>query len=1373
MRYIKKLSLLAFSVIFFYSNNSNAQYNMQNLTVFDCEGTLTDSEANLTTTGYYNHNENFSFTICPPGALAITITFTFFETEPNFDYVRIFDGPDTNSPLIGGPFSGINLPPVVVSNGCITINFISDNNVAVEGFVLSWESDIVPPVNPIISLPISPTCSTDVLNLILDQNIHCDSILTALINVTGPINQSVNAIPINCVNDSTNTIQLNLVPGLNESGAYSIYFESSIKDVCDDFWTISSSYNFIINDCPLQVNLTTNNDSICIGDNTDIFVQVSGGDSTSYNYSWSPLLPANAGPHNVSPNVTTTYYVIVDDAGPAQTQIDSLTIYVLPLPIPQNDTTVCETSADFNLSATPPGGWWSGFAIINGGQGLFSPSFSGPGTHTVNYGYSGCSDTTHVIVLEIDAGSDISACPNAPIFNLNSALTTPGGTWGGCSCIQSNGNISVGPIPTTISAIYTLPNGCSDTLDVIIENIITQPDDTICQKSSDYQLTYSPVNGYWHKQPTLPQQSSSCTNSIILFPNVDNFESGLISWTQDPLNDFDLIVNSGGTPSGGTGPGSAYEGTNYIYTEASGSNNPFKRSGIISPCLNLSAYSNPILHFWYHMYDNPSNGLNQGTFSVDISTNNGTSWTNDIWTKSGSQGNQWLEATIDLSNYNSADVLIRLRIITGDSWQSDVAIDMLSILGGPITANGMFLSNAADSGLHTLIYTIQGCTDTVNMYVKPVDAGNDLDVCPTQTSFNLIGVPFGGIWIGTHITNPTSGLFNPSLGLGIDTVIYSVTGCTDTTLISVQETSVFLDSLYSCNDGVIISLDSVTILRIPTYGIWNGNGIISSNYPGEFDPTIAGVGAHTIYYSANSCVDSIIFYVAPSSILTDTMICATAANFLLNANPGGGQWTGQGIVNPNTGLFSPTTAGVGTHDILYQSTIGCLDTTTITVYSNPVLSMSGLIDNYCFLDTNIQVNVSPNGGILSGNGTNNMTLTFNPSLAGPGYHIITYSYGSGTCIISIDTIILVGDSLNINAYSSKDSICAGETTTIGINVSGGIGSNYNFNWDNGLGSSFEHNVSPVTSTNYNVIVSDGCSEPVSTPINIFVHPIFSVSFNTSSKQCYGEYGFAKATAIGNSNYSFLWDTNPVQSIDSIFDKVSRKYNVQITDNISGCIINDTVTIPGFRNIIASFSVNKDKCISLLDGTFQFIDYSNIIVNEISSASFWNFGDNHSKPYLNGENPFHTYLDTGTFIVHLVLINNGNCTDTASLKVCILPDKKIFVPNSFTPNHNHCNDEFFTKGVGVFYQFNIKIYKRWGGDIVFESDEIILTDSYSDGNLCNQQNYDVYSYYKMGTWDGKLENGTDAPMGVYAFIIEYKQLKNSEVEIIIGTVTLIK
>ena len=222
-----------------YSFSINAQYSMSNQTVYDCIGTLSDSEANTQQAGWYDHNENFTFTICPNGAASIIIDFSFFNTEPINDYLMIYDGPNSSSPVLAGPFSGVSTPPQITSNGCVTLVFVSDLNVAADGFNLSWETIIDVPDPPALSLPITPTCSITTLNVQLDQNIHCDSVFTANINVGGQINQTVNAIPLTCINDSTDLIQLSLSPGINQSGSYNIYFQSFFKDVCDSIWSLS------------------------------------------------------------------------------------------------------------------------------------------------------------------------------------------------------------------------------------------------------------------------------------------------------------------------------------------------------------------------------------------------------------------------------------------------------------------------------------------------------------------------------------------------------------------------------------------------------------------------------------------------------------------------------------------------------------------------------------------------------------------------------------------------------------------------------------------------------------------------------------------------------------------------------------------------------------------------------------------------------------------------------------------------------------------------------------------------------------------------------------------------------------------------------
>ena len=1353
------------------SQNLYAQYSMSNATVYDCEGTLTDSEANAVNSGWYDHNENFLFTICPNGALSTTINFTFFETEPGNDYVIIYDGPDNTYPVIGGPYSGMTLPPQIVSNGCVTIGFVSDVNVAAPGFELNWRSDVTTPSAPVISLSNPPSCSTNVLTIQLDQKVHCDSVYSSQIGVSGPLNQTINAVPINCINDSTNTIQLNLLPGLNESGVYSIYFESFFKDDCDSIWILSTSYQLIINDCPLQVSINAAPDSvICQGDCVDLYVNVNGGDSTSYSYTWTPPLPNNAGPHNVCPSVNTVYSVTVSDAGPSLDQTDNILITVLTPPVTQPDFSICQTDPPVNLTANPVGGSWSGAGIINSNNGVFSPSGLAPGLYTVTYGFGSCSDDLEITILDINAGTDISACLNAPTFNLNTAMTSPaGGVWSGCSCIQPNGDITVGGVATVITAIYTLPNGCSDTLLVDVGGIITQPDDTLCQKEGIYTLGYSPPNGVWSVMPSNPLQISSCLNPITIFPFEDNFELGLNNWTQDPSNDFDWEINSGGTPSAGTGPAAAFEGFNYIYTEASNGNNPSKKAAIISPCLNLSAYNNPVLHFWYHKYGN-----NQGSFSVDVSTDNGVSWTWNHWYISGNLGNQWQSAAIDLSMFNVSEVRVRLRVITGDGsngqgWQSDVAVDKLSVLGGPVTVEGNFLSNVSDSGIHNLIYSIQGCDDYVDLYVKEINAGADQIVCPSQPPFNLVGSPASGTWSGSNITNPNLGTFDPSIGLGIDVVTYSVNGCIDTTEIRVVDTDIQINSIDFCiNEGPKLFLPAL-VPRAPYNGIWSGPGITNSNYPGEFSPSVAGAGVHLLTYTANNCSDNLIVTVHPNSILVDTLICANSTDLILNVLPSGGTWQGNGILNSNTGLFSPSSLPIGTNYLIYQSLTGCQDTFSIEIYNPPVLSMSGLDDQYCFIDSNIQITVNPVGGVLSGNGINGSI--FNPAIAGTGYHLISYSYGTGNCLQNVDTIVFVSDQIIANTYQSADTICAGDIVSIGVNTSGGIGS-YSFNWDNGLSSSFQHLVAPIFSTDYIVQVSDGCSDAVIDSIQIIVQPTFSNSFITSSKKCYGEMGFAKVLVNPSGSYSYQWDSDPLKISDSLVDFVNKTYQVQITDDISLCSIIDTVTIPGYDNLIASFFPNTTECVSLLSADFQFLDNSIINPYELTLSSHWNFGDGTIIPYVFSENPTHSYVDTGSYLVQLFLENTGGCSDSATYTVCVNPEMKIHVPNSFSPNNDNCNDEFYVKGAGGFYAFNIKIHKRWGSEVIFESNEIIETTASNDGNICNTVMDNNY-YFKMGSWDGVMNNGLDASQGVYPYVITYYLTKESPAATLLGFIVLVK
>lgn len=95
----------------------------------------------------YYDNENYTYAIAPTGASTVSISFSSFDLEVNWDYLYIYDGPNTASPLIG-TYTGTNSPGMVTSSGnSITIRSTSDIATTNPGWYAVWNCTSSPPAN--------------------------------------------------------------------------------------------------------------------------------------------------------------------------------------------------------------------------------------------------------------------------------------------------------------------------------------------------------------------------------------------------------------------------------------------------------------------------------------------------------------------------------------------------------------------------------------------------------------------------------------------------------------------------------------------------------------------------------------------------------------------------------------------------------------------------------------------------------------------------------------------------------------------------------------------------------------------------------------------------------------------------------------------------------------------------------------------------------------------------------------------------------------------------------------------------------------------------------------------------------------------------
>lgn len=113
-----------------------------------CSGSIHDFGG--PTKNYYN-NEDYTWTIAPPNATSIDVTFSSFDLELNYDYLSIYDGPTTASPLIG-VYTGTNSPgSFSTTSGSITFHFTSDGGTVAPGFNATYScvTDATPPTTTI------------------------------------------------------------------------------------------------------------------------------------------------------------------------------------------------------------------------------------------------------------------------------------------------------------------------------------------------------------------------------------------------------------------------------------------------------------------------------------------------------------------------------------------------------------------------------------------------------------------------------------------------------------------------------------------------------------------------------------------------------------------------------------------------------------------------------------------------------------------------------------------------------------------------------------------------------------------------------------------------------------------------------------------------------------------------------------------------------------------------------------------------------------------------------------------------------------------------------------------------------------------------
>lgn len=630
----------------------------------------------------------------------------------------------------------------------------------------------------------------------------------------------------------------------------------------------------------------------------------------------------------------------------------------------------------------------------------------------------------------------------------------------------------------------------------------------------------------------------------------------------------------------------------------------------------------------------------------------------------------------------------------GGEWTGPGIIDSLY---------GVFAPEFAPAGDVQLTYTINGCSQIFNVFVKEIKIGAPYQTsCPFEdplVMYEDAPVPVGGYWEGTGIVNPTTGLYNPSLipnDSWTTIIYYAPNGCSDSTFIYNLQTLVEVnEALFCVSDDPIILNEETMGNYGPWGGEWIGPGTYWEDDNWHFDPSIAGVGEHTILFSNNNCTDAVYINVYPDD-LPDTPFefCSSdQAGILVTDLIEGGTWSGNGITDATTGMFDPSVAEPGSFYVYWTSPSGCNDSISITVEQLQEAAITGLSPDYCLIDTEFTFSATPEGGDLSGALSD---FTFSPQELGEGDYSVTYTHTSEICpSTSVDVDFTIHPALSASISASDDVICSTQSVTLTVTAQGGNPvSGYNFIWSNG-GTSIPTNTStPNASTTISVEISDGCSDPITLSSDIEVLLPIEVVTTTSDPVCPGEDGWATAEVISDGTFSIEW--NGVEQ-DTIYAAAGTIQNLLVTDIVNGCTYTEAVYIDNLPIVSATFIVVPGgECIP----SDEKDNISIIDVSQNGTSGTWNFGNGQTLPYEAGQSIVQSYPGAGDYIITLEIQNDAGCEASATQTLCILADDPIFIPDIFSPNGDGNNDTLFVRGHGI-EKIDFRIYDRWG-EMVFHS-----------------------------------------------------------------------
>ncbi|SFC15712.1 gliding motility-associated C-terminal domain-containing protein [Flexibacter flexilis DSM 6793] len=560
-------------------------------------------------------------------------------------------------------------------------------------------------------------------------------------------------------------------------------------------------------------------------------------------------------------------------------------------------------------------------------------------------------------------------------------------------------------------------------------------------------------------------------------------------------------------------------------------------------------------------------------------------------------------------------------------------------------ANPVFTGSAVGVKTYTLIVKdnttqcVSNAADTVLVTVNLLPtaiAGADKTICSggtTQIGANSQGAGFGYAWTpstglsGSALSNPMVTLTNTGTSAITQQYILQITNMAtncvsrDTVVVTVNPRPVAL-----VGNPQNVCINSTAVLggtpdASLTYAWSPKAGLDDSTKANPvFTPSVVGAVTYTLVVTNNTtnCVSvpvSITHQVKPLPVAVagaDKVVCSVQ-NTSLGAAPVAGltyAWSPKVGLNDSTlanPIFNMAYAGtdslIKTYVLTVTDGFSCQKTDTVNVVVKPLpIVVVGTNDAFCGSDTfelgappvqGFSYAWSPSTGLSNANIANpTLTLSNNTQTDQVHDYVLTVTNIKTGCS-NKDTISVRVNPLPIVNLGTNDSLCSGQTITLGAAAEAG----FIYAWSPKVGLNDSTLANPtLTLTNPTQAVQThdyvltvinnvtGCESKDTLTVRVNPLPIVNVGVNDSL--CSGGNIVLGAAAV--TGYSYAWSpatglsnataANPTLTLTNATQTVeTHDYILTVTNNVTGCESKDTLTVRVNPLPIVNLGVNDSLC----------------------------------------------------------------------------------------------------------------------------------------------------------------------------------------------------